>query len=157
AGQVLSVADVHSEPDTAEVLAAVKALPFRGCVIMPMLKDGQCVGSILAIRPTVGLFTDIEIALLRTFADQAVIAIENVRLFQELEARNRQLTEALERETATSGILRAIATSPTDPTAVFEAILDSALRLCHATIGGVLLSDGQLLSVGAMRGRAEWM
>ena len=99
-------------------------------------------------------FPDQQVALLETFAAQAVIAIENVRLFQELELRNRDLTEALERETATGGILRAIATSPTDPGQVFEAILESALRLCGATIGSVNLTDGRLMSVAAIRGPA---
>ena len=99
-------------------------------------------------------FTERQIQLLRTFADQAVIAIENVRLFQELEARNRELSQALERETATGDILRAIATSPTDPSSVFAAILENTLRLCGATIGSVNLSDGQLVSIAAIRGPA---
>ena len=102
-------------------------------------------------RPEGG-FTERQIQLLRTFADQAVIAIENVRLFQELEARNRDLSDALQRETATGNILRAIATSPTDPSLAFEAILESTLRLCGATLGGVLVSDGRLVSVAAVRG-----
>jgi GAF domain-containing protein len=88
-------------------------------------------------------FTDKQIEVVTTFANQAVIAIENMRLFRELEARNRDLTETLERETAPGGILRAIATSPTNPGLVFEAIPESALRLCGATIGAVNLSDGR--------------
>ncbi len=123
-GEMINVADAQTEPDTAAVLEVIRLMPFRGVAMMPMLKDGQSIGGILAARPTVGAFADVELALLRTFLDQAVIAIENVRLFRELEARNRDLTEALERETASGRILQAIAISPTDSARVFEVILD---------------------------------
>ena len=86
--------------------------------------------------------------LLNTFADQAVIAIENVRLFTELEARNRELTEALEQQTATAEILRVISSSPTDVQPVFDAIVHSAVPLCGAVMGGVFRFDGNLIHSG---------
>jgi two-component system, NtrC family, sensor kinase len=90
--------------------------------------------------------------LLQTFADQAVIAIENVRLFKELEARNRDLTEALDRQTATAEILRVISQSQTEVQPVFEAIVDNALRLFRAWSASVLGVEGQVIYLIAMRG-----
>ena len=90
------------------------------------------------------LSRDKQIALLKTFADQAVIAIENVRLFKELQERNRDLTVALEQQTATSEILSVIASSPNDLQPVFQTILDNAVRLCEAQNGAVFRFDGEV-------------
>ena len=100
-------------------------------------------------------FTDKQIALLKTFADQAVIAIENVRLFKELQARNAEITEALEQQTATAEILKVISSSPTDTQPVFEAILDNAMRLCDGHMGALQLYDGERLSRGATTRNAQ--
>ena len=97
-------------------------------------------------------FTDKQIELLETFADQAVIAIENVRLFRELEARNRELTEALEQQTATSEILRVISSSPTDVQPVFDTIAQSAVRVCDGTHCVVFRFDGELVDAIAHSG-----
>jgi len=114
-----------------------------------MLRDGVPLGVIGVSRAEPGPFSDNQIALLKTFADQAVIAIENVRLFTELQARNRDLTEALEQQTATAGILRVISRSQTDLPPVFETIVASALRLCRAHIGVVYQFDGERLHLVA--------
>ena len=99
-----------------------QAVGFRSFLAAPMLRDGEPIGVIGVGRPQPGLFPDQQVELLRTFADQAVIAIENVRLFTEVQARNRDLTTALEQQTATSEILRVISGSPTDAQPVFDTI-----------------------------------
>jgi GAF domain-containing protein len=118
---------------------------IRSAVAVPMLRDREAIGLIVVNRREPYLFTDDEVALLETFAAQAVIAIENVRLFRELEARNADLTDALARETATSEILRVISRSPTDVQPVFNAIVESAMRLCGARVGHLFRFDGELL------------
>src|SRR5258705_5321786 len=119
---------------------------------VPLLREGARIGVILLRRAEAVPFTDKQIALLRTFADQAVIAIENVRLFKELEARNRDLTEALEQQMATSEILRVIPQSPTDVQPVFDMIAESAARLCEAQYCFVYRFEGQLLHFVAHHG-----
>src|SRR2546430_3573037 len=113
------------------------------------MRAGIAIGTIDLRRTEARLFTDRQIALLQTFADQAVIAIENVRLFSELEVRNRDLTEALEQQTATSEILRVISQSPTDVQPVFDTIAAAVLKLCRGTSANVVTFDGKLLHVAA--------
>jgi GAF domain-containing protein len=98
-----------------------------------MLRDGMAIGSILLRKAELGGFTSRQIDLLETFAAQAVIAIENVRLFTALQARNQDLTVALDQQTATSDILRVISGSQTDIQPVFDAIVRSAVRSAELT------------------------
>ena len=128
----------------AEFPRVVRGLGLRTVLATPLLREGVSIGVIIIRRTQVQPFTDKQIALLQTFADQAVIAIENVRLFKELEARNHDLTEALEQQTATSEILRMISLSPTDVQPVFDAIVESAVRLCNGAGALGYRFDGEL-------------
>jgi signal transduction histidine kinase len=123
----------------------------RTTLCVPMLREGVTIGSILLRRREIRPFTEKQIALLQTFADQAVIAIENVRLFKELGARNSDLTESLEQQTATGEILRVISSSQTDVQPVFETIAENSLRLCDATFSTVFRYDGELVHLAALR------
>ncbi len=122
----------------------------RTVVAGPLLREGGAIGVLVLFRTDVRPFSAKQIALLETFAAQAVIAIENVRLFTELQTRNAALTEALQRQTATGEILRVIAGAPTDPQPVFDTIAASALALCRATFSVVLRLDGEVLQLAAM-------
>src|SRR5262252_10290490 len=135
-GQVIStleprfVSDVESDPSVPpEEVAVARARGYRSMVAVPLVRDARAVGSMTVTRRAPGPFSDSEIALLQTFAAQAVIAIENVRLFTELQTSNRELRTALDTQTATSDILGVISRSPTDVQPVFDAILASAVRL----------------------------
>jgi GAF domain-containing protein len=128
---------------------------FRTTLATPLLRQGVALGVIVIRRGDVRPFSEAHISLLQTFADQAVIAIENVRLFNELEGRNRDLTEALERQTATSDILQIISGSPTDVQPVFDAIIRSAVTLCDAAFGGLHLFDGEQITLDAHSGLPE--
>ncbi len=151
-GAVQHIPDVHEDPDYAHGATAT-VMTYRAIVAVPMLREGIPVGTIAVGRGSTGLFPDRQIDLLKTFADQAVIAIENVRLFRELEVRNRDLTETLEQQTATGEILRVISSSPTDVQPVFEAIARAAATLCEADLSGLYPFDGSLIHIGAMHGR----
>src|SRR5262249_25333440 len=125
-------ASAHEFPDGSK---AALRLGHRTNLAVPLLRQGEAIG-VLAIRRTeVKPFTDRQVELVKTFADQAVIAIENVRLFDEVQARTRELSESLEQQTATSEVLKVISSSPGELKAVFEAMLENATRICEAKFG----------------------
>jgi signal transduction histidine kinase/CheY-like chemotaxis protein/putative methionine-R-sulfoxide reductase with GAF domain len=110
----------------------------RSLLVTPLLHQGEAIGALVVSRGEVQPFTDQEVALLEAFANQAVIAIENARLFSEVEQRNAQLSSALNQQTATAEVLRVIASAPTDLDRVLEAIVETAARLCEAPSGALL-------------------
>ena len=118
-------------------------------VCVPMLKDNTLIGAIVIFRQEVQPFTDKQIELLENFAAQAVIAIENTRLLNELRQRTDDLSEALEQQTATSEVLRVISSSPSELPPVFEAMLRNAVRMCDANFGNVFRWDGTALNLVA--------
>jgi GAF domain-containing protein len=119
---------------------------------VPLRRDGETIGVFTLTRQVVRPFTEKQIELVSTFADQAVIAIENVRLFDEVQAKTRDLAEALTYQTGSSNILRVIASSPTDVGPVLQAIVDSACELCDAYDALVRLKDGDDLRLSAHHG-----
>ena len=130
-GATIHVPDVSKDMEYKRPEAASMG-HFRAALSVPLKRGQEVIGVFGMARRTVGPFSQRQIELVETFADQAVIAIENVRLFDEVQARNREVTESLERETATGSILRVIAASPTDIQPVLDAVAESAARLCEA-------------------------
>jgi GAF domain-containing protein len=147
-GEVQNIPDLQADPEWDPDLKATE--PHRALLGVPMKRDGSIFGAIVIARAATGAYSQRQIELAQTFADQAVIAIQNARLFDEVQARTRDLTEALGRQTASAEILRVIASSPTDVQPVFDAIARSAAELCEGARGGVLqMRNGLIHFVGA--------
>ena len=147
-GAVVHIPDVYADQEFQFIEARERA-GYQAMLSVPLLRGGEVIGVMGMTRSIPGPFTDRQIELVQTFADQAVIAIENVRLFDEVQAKTRDLTESLEQQTATSEVLSVISRSPTDAQPVFEAIAKSAALLCEAVLSNVQLFDGELLHIAA--------
>jgi GAF domain-containing protein/CheY-like chemotaxis protein len=147
---VQHIVDAQTDPSwSPKFREEARSRGFRSAVAVPMLRGADVAGIIAVTRVQAGGFTPAEIGLLQTFADQAVIAVENARLLTELQAKNADLTEALERRTATSEILRVISSSPTDVQPVFVTIVRSAVQLSGSRRGALYRFDGELIHLVA--------
>src|SRR5262249_24934876 len=142
------IPDVLADPDYKQP-EAQKLGRWRTMLGVPLMREGTPIGALTLTRSDVRPFTDKQIELLTTFADQAVIAIENTRLFEAEQQRTRELSVSLEQQTATSEVLRVISRSPTDVQPTFEAIARSARRLCEAANAMVFRFDGELIHLAA--------
>src|SRR5262245_41692494 len=151
--QVAQIDDYRTSPAYLArdlVVAGFELGGYRAALAVPMLKDGMLVGVIGIYRQEVGPFTDRHIELVRNFAKQAVIAIENTRLLNELRQRTEDLSEALEQQTATSEVLSVISSSPGELEPVFQAMLANATRLCEANFGSLYLYEGDAFRITTM-------
>jgi hypothetical protein len=155
-GRTVHLADAQSEADEfPESWENARRMGFRTILSVTLMREAVAIGSIQVRRTEARLFTERQVALLETFADQAVIALANVRLFKALEDRNRELTETLERQTATSEILRVISSSPTDVQPVLDAVAENAARLCGAEDVSILEEHDGVFRVVATRGASR--
>src|SRR6516164_6999526 len=147
-GAIAHIPDVLADPAYG-TLGLAQEITYRSILAVPMLRDGRPIGTIAVARSQVGLFSAGQIALLQTFADQAVIAIENVRLFEAEQQRTRELIESLEQQTATSEVLQVISSSPGDLQPVFAIMLENAVRICDAKFGNIYRWDGHAVHLVA--------
>ncbi|HEY7085531.1 MAG TPA: GAF domain-containing protein [Hyphomicrobiaceae bacterium] len=146
--RTVHIADVLADPEFTRP-AAADAVGVRAGVGVPLMREGVIVGALMLINRQPRSFTPKQIELIETFADQAVIAIENVRLFEAEQARTKELGQALERQTATGEVLNVISRSPTDVQPVFDSIVQSAVELCGAGFGVLHRFDGERLHLAA--------
>jgi signal transduction histidine kinase len=146
--RIVQIPDVLTDPEYT-FLEAARISGIRTMLGVPLLREGFPIGVMNLQRTSARPFTDKQIELVATFADQAVIAIENARLLDEVQARTKELTESLEQQTATSEVLQVISSSPGELDPVFEAMLESATRICESKFGSLLLYDGSAFRFAA--------
>ena len=147
----VQILDAQTDPDY-QLREALKLGGYHTMLGVPLLREGNVVGVFGLARTTVRPFTEKQIELVTTFADQAIIAIENARLLNELRQRTDDLTESLEQQTATSEVLKAISGSPGELQPVFETMLENAVRICAAKFGNLWLREGDNFRIGATHG-----
>jgi two-component system NtrC family sensor kinase len=151
AGEVVQVPD--TEAPGYELKEIARARGYRSMLYTPLMNKGESIGFIAVTRLQPGTFPDHHVQLLRTFADQAVIAIENARLFEEVQAKTRDLTESLQQQTATADVLKVISASPGELEPVFAAMLENAVRLCDAKFAMLMLYEKEKKE---FRGVGKW-
>ena len=147
-GRPVQIADVLSDPEYT-LLEAVKRGGYRTCLGVPLMREGNPIGVIILARKTVAPFTDRQVGLVEAFADQAVIAIENVRLFDAEQRRTRELSQALERQTATAEVLNVISRSTFQLQPVLDSIVQTASRLCDAETALIFMFRAEKLQLVA--------
>ena len=152
--QLVHISDMRSDPSylsrNPRIIPLVETAGARTFMSVPMLKDGEVVGAIALYRQEVRPFSEKQIELVQNFANQAVIAIENMRLLNELR-------ELLDRQTATSEVLQVISSSPGELQPVFDAMLERATRICEATFGNLFLREGHLVRTAAVTGEPHYV
>src|SRR5262249_29319575 len=146
---IVHLPDVLSDPEYAPDIALAGG--WRAGLAVPMIRNEAVIGVILVMRAQVGPFSQEQIDLLKTFADQAAIAIDNVRLFEAEQQRTRELSEALEQQTATSEVLGVISSSRGELEPVFQSMLESATRICEANFGILYRFDGNVFRPVALQ------
>jgi two-component system NtrC family sensor kinase len=163
-GEVQSVTDFFADPDfDPKIRDAIRNAEasgsslgkLRSTLAVPMTRDAAVIGVIVIVRSQIGPFPPSQIELLRSFADQAVIAIENARLFDEVQAKTRDLSESLQQQTATADVLKVISRSAFDLNMVTTAILQAAAQLCRASLATLHLRDGDVCRLATQFGLPE--